>query len=67
MCRFDFEVLCGDREPVMGSADYQALGGHLGQVVRYEDVVAETGGAIERRPWPQGNPWPRPGDRGSQR
>mmetsp|Transcript_1956 Transcript_1956/g.5819 ORF Transcript_1956/g.5819 Transcript_1956/m.5819 type:complete len:462 (-) Transcript_1956:223-1608(-) len=25
VCRFDFEELCGDREPVMGAPDFQAL------------------------------------------
>eukprot|EP00968_Pinguiococcus_pyrenoidosus_P000539 scaffold31_cov263-Pinguiococcus_pyrenoidosus.AAC.45 len=29
VCRFDFETLCGDREPVMGVTDFQALCRHF--------------------------------------
>jgi hypothetical protein len=35
---------------------YAALGGHMGSVVRVEDVIGGTGWRSED--WQAGNPWP---------
>ena len=38
--------------------DYQALGGHMDHAISIADVLAETGGAAELRPFSSDNPWP---------
>ena len=39
-------------------ADYEALGGHVGEAIRLSDVLAETGGEADVRRWDAANPWP---------
>lgn len=45
-------------EFTMSRENFAALGGHLDQVLPLETVLQDT--RHEVRPWPMGNPWPRP-------
>jgi hypothetical protein len=37
---------------------YETVGGHMGDVVRVEDVIAALAGEARIENWPGGNPWP---------
>ncbi len=39
-------------------ADYEALGGHLDHAIPFSEVLPETGGEADVRPWNGANPWP---------
>ena len=45
-------------EFTLALADYEALGGHLDHAIPFSEVLPETGGEADVRPWNGANPWP---------
>ena len=45
-------------EFTLSAVDYEALGGHMDNVIAFKDMLLETGGEAEVRTWNGANPWP---------
>jgi hypothetical protein len=51
-------ALVAPMEFTLPLADYEALGGHSGQVVSLESVLRDHGDTARHDPWMDANPWP---------
>ena len=51
-------ALVAPMEFTLPRALYEPFGGHMGDVVRVEDVIAALAGEARIETWPAANPWP---------